>query len=206
MKWFRKIPEEIKNQILENIKTNWKSVPQMADEYNISTKTIYAWIKNDTEYKNPKSWWYSRSAILEINRLKKEKKDLISIIWSLTVVVEKVKKRDNSVKLRIKLTKEILSQIDIDYNSWEIFKKPSKSLICSVFGIHRSVLYNKSKMTKKDWILLQKIKDTLKIHPYYWYPRISLELWINKKCIYRIMQNNWLSAKQRQGELRSKRE
>ncbi len=94
MKWFRKIPEEIKNQILENIKTNWKSVPQMADEYNISTKTIYTWIKNDTEYKNPKSWWYSRSAILEINRLKKEKKDLINIIWSLTVVVEKVKKKE----------------------------------------------------------------------------------------------------------------
>ena len=93
MKWFRKIPEEIKNQILENIKTNWKSVPQMADEYNISTKTIYAWIKNDTEYKNPKSWWYSVSAIREINKLKKEKEELLNIIWSLAVVAEKVKKK-----------------------------------------------------------------------------------------------------------------
>jgi hypothetical protein len=66
----------------------------MAEEYWVASQTIYWWIRNDTEYKNPKSWWYSRSAILEINRLKKEKKDLISIIWSLTVVVEKVKKKE----------------------------------------------------------------------------------------------------------------
>ena len=85
--------EEIKNQILENIKTNWKSVSQMVDEYNISTKTIYAWIKNDTEYKNPKSWWYSVSAIREINKLKKEKEELLNIIWSLAVIAEKVKKK-----------------------------------------------------------------------------------------------------------------
>ena len=70
-------------------------------------------------------------------------------------------------------------------------------MICSVFGIHRSVLYNKSKIAEKDEVLLKKIKDTLKNHPYYWYPRISLELWINKKRIHRIMKNNWLSAKQR---------
>jgi len=36
-------------------------------------------------------------------------------------------------------------------------------VICSVFGIHRSVLYNKSKLKEKDDVLLQKIKDTLKI-------------------------------------------
>lgn len=70
-------------------------------------------------------------------------------------------------------------------------------MICSVFSIHRSVLYNKSKILEKDEILLKEIKDTLKQHPYYGYPRISLELWINKKRIYRVMQNNWLSAKQR---------
>jgi len=52
-------------------------------------------------------------------------------------------------------------------------------------------------MQEKDSVLLQKIKDVLKIHPYYGYPRISMQLWINKNKTYRIMQNNWLSAKQR---------
>jgi len=93
MKWFRKIPEEIKKQILENIKEHGKSVPQMAEEYWVWTQTIYTWIKNDTEYKNPKSWWYSVSAIREINKLKKEKEELLNIIWSLAVVAEKVKKK-----------------------------------------------------------------------------------------------------------------
>lgn len=93
-KWFRIIPKEIKTQILENIKDHGKTVPQMAEEYSVATQTIYAWIKNDTEYKNPNSWWYSVSAIREINRLKKEKQDLLNIIWSLTVVVEKVKKKE----------------------------------------------------------------------------------------------------------------
>jgi len=92
-KWFKIIPKEIKNQILENIKENGKSVSQMSQEYWVATQTIYAWIKNDTEYKNTNSWWYSRSAVLEINKLKKEKQDLLNIIWSLTVVVEKVKKK-----------------------------------------------------------------------------------------------------------------
>ena len=63
-------------------------------------------------------------------------------------------------------------------------------MICSAFGIHRSVLYNKSKLAVKDSILLWKIRDVLKEHPYYGYPRISLELWINKSSIYRVMQNN----------------
>lgn len=94
MKWFRKIPEEIKSQILTNIKENGKSVPSIAQEYWVWTQTIYAWLKKDIEYKDSKSWWYSRSAILEINRLKKEKKDLINIIGNLTVVVEKVKKKE----------------------------------------------------------------------------------------------------------------
>ena len=71
-KWFRKFPDEIKNQILKNSKEHGKSVPQMEKEYWVSTKTIYAWIKNDTEFKNPNSWSYSRSAVLEINKLKKE--------------------------------------------------------------------------------------------------------------------------------------
>lgn len=93
-KWFRIIPKEIKSQILENIKEHGKTVSKMAEEYWVATQTIYAWIRNDTEYKNPKTWWYSSSAIREINRLKKEKKDLINIIGSLTVVVEKVKKKE----------------------------------------------------------------------------------------------------------------
>ena len=72
-KWFRIIPPEIKSQILQNIKEHGKSVPKMAEEYWVWSQTIYSWIKKDTEYKNPKSWSYSVSAIREINKLKKDK-------------------------------------------------------------------------------------------------------------------------------------
>ena len=93
MSWFKIIPDKIKNQILTNIKDNGKTVAEMAKENSVAIQTIYKWLKNDTEYQS-NNWWYTRSAILEINRLKKEKKEMIEVVGKLTLLANKIKKKD----------------------------------------------------------------------------------------------------------------
>lgn len=95
MSWtFRVIPKEIKEQILTNIKNNGKTVANMSEEYWVAVQTIYTWLKQDTEYNNSKSWWYSRSAVLEINKLKKEKQELVDLVGKLTVLANRIKKKE----------------------------------------------------------------------------------------------------------------
>ena len=80
---FRFIPKEIKEQILKRIKEEGITVSQAAADAGISTKTIYNWMRSKT---------VTDGSILEISRLKREKKELLEIIGELTHDLKKSKK------------------------------------------------------------------------------------------------------------------
>lgn len=79
---FKRIPLETKNEVLEKVK-NGLSVTEAAKEYALSTKTIYAWVSNQTK---------PEISILEFNRLKKENEELKRIIGIITLELERGKK------------------------------------------------------------------------------------------------------------------
>jgi transposase-like protein len=80
---FKFIPKEIKEQILKRIKEEGVTVSQAASEAGISTKTIYNWMRSKT---------VTDGSILEISRLKREKKELLEIIGELTHDLKRSKK------------------------------------------------------------------------------------------------------------------
>ncbi|MFH1769225.1 MAG: transposase [Parcubacteria group bacterium] len=82
---FKRIPLETKNEILEKVK-NGMSVSEAAKQYAVSTKTIYAWLSNQTR---------PEISILEYNRLKKENEELKRIIGIITLELERGKKNRN---------------------------------------------------------------------------------------------------------------
>jgi len=88
--WFKPIPESVKNTILKQVKEDWRSVADLSQEFKISSKTIYAWLKDEVD----ESWISSSKHLTKIHKLEKEKQDLIQIIWALSVVVERMKKKD----------------------------------------------------------------------------------------------------------------
>ncbi len=63
---FKRIPWETKNEIAEKVK-NGMTVNEAAKQYAVSTKTIYAWMSNQTR---------PEVSILEYNRFKTESADL----------------------------------------------------------------------------------------------------------------------------------
>lgn len=79
---FKRVPAETKREVLEKVK-NGLSVLDAARQYAISTKTIYAWIANQTR---------PQVSILEYNRLKKENEELKRIIGLVTLELERGKK------------------------------------------------------------------------------------------------------------------
>ena len=90
-KWtFKVIPDQIKQTILKQVKEDWRLATEVANEFGISSKTIYNWLKKDVD----ESWMSSTVYLTKIHRLEKEKQDLVQIIWALSVVVERMKKKD----------------------------------------------------------------------------------------------------------------
>jgi transposase-like protein len=73
---FKVIPKETKEQIIGRVKNNGEAVASLAREYDISTKTIYRWLGNQTA---------SAVSILEHARLKRENKLLLEIVGRLTL-------------------------------------------------------------------------------------------------------------------------
>lgn len=88
-----RIKPELKEKILESIKNDWLSVSQASNEYKVSTNTIHYWLRQELQTNS--SWEkINSSSLKEIRRLKKDKEDLLIIIWALSVEVEKLKKKN----------------------------------------------------------------------------------------------------------------
>lgn len=81
-KKFRVIPQEIKEQILGRIDNEGVTVTQAAEDHGVSTKTIYGWLARRTGA--DLSWG-------ELNRLKRENRDLKELIGQLSLMMEKTK-------------------------------------------------------------------------------------------------------------------
>ncbi len=73
---FKPVPKEIRNQILTRIKENGETVAKLANEFSISNRTIYGWLRKQAE----------RSvSTLEYARLKRENKVLLELVGKLTL-------------------------------------------------------------------------------------------------------------------------
>jgi len=83
---FKVIPVPVKKQVLEQIK-NGATVKQMADQFQISVKTIYGWLTKESA---------SQVSLTEYSRLKREKQDLLKIIGEITLELTRSKKKKPS--------------------------------------------------------------------------------------------------------------
>jgi len=83
MAGYKRIPKEIKDEVLSFVKQGRK-VPQLAGEYGINPNTIYKWLSLGTK---------SEVSALEHARIKRERDDLLKIVGNLTLQVEKRKKK-----------------------------------------------------------------------------------------------------------------
>ena len=83
---FRRIQKEVKDKILQEIKQDGIKVGVVAAQYGISVKTVYAWLRADTERKdNDVSWSKYR-------RLEKENMELKKLIGDITWQLSREKK------------------------------------------------------------------------------------------------------------------
>jgi transposase-like protein len=81
---FKVIPKETREQILRRIKDEGITVASAAADAGISTKTIYNWLRSSTIVDH---------STLEINRLKRQNKDLAELVGYLTLNMERTKKK-----------------------------------------------------------------------------------------------------------------
>jgi len=85
MSGFKRIPQEIKDQVLARVKEGIP-VAQLSSEHGISIKTIYTWIaKNSVQ----------SPGVLQMARLKREKDDLLKLVGELTLKLKKGEKNKN---------------------------------------------------------------------------------------------------------------
>ena len=82
-----KIAKEIKDEIINKLKHEGARVSDLATQYGISNRTIYAWL--GTKAKGVVS-------VLEHNKLKKENEQLKQIIGDLTIKMSVEAKKGSS--------------------------------------------------------------------------------------------------------------
>lgn len=82
---FKKVPIKTKEQILLKIKEG-AAVAETAEQYGISSKTIYTWLRNQVK---------PNISIMEYNRLKRENDELKRIIGLITLELERGKKNQH---------------------------------------------------------------------------------------------------------------
>ena len=85
MKKNQTISKEVKEQIIERIRNEGKSVSAIAKEHGIPPTTVFSWLKRKTE--NPQ--YYK-----EMIKLRKEKQALMGIIGELTVRLSDKEKKE----------------------------------------------------------------------------------------------------------------
>lgn len=73
---FKPVPKDIRDQIISRIKDNGEAVSKLALEFGISNRTIYAWLKKQSE---------KHVSTLEYARLKRENKVLLELVGKLTL-------------------------------------------------------------------------------------------------------------------------
>ena len=76
----RRIPKEIKEEILTKVKAG-ERVVDVADQYAVSSKTIYGWLRQDTGE--------GVVSVLQYNKLKRENEELKRLIGELTLNMHK---------------------------------------------------------------------------------------------------------------------
>lgn len=80
---YKRIPKEIKEEVLGRIKQGVK-ISQLSGEYGINARTMYAWLEKGVS---------KQISPLEFARLKRERDDLLRLVGNLTLEVEKRKKK-----------------------------------------------------------------------------------------------------------------
>ena len=79
----KKVPSEIKLEILQKIKEGEKA-PTLARQYGISDKTIYSWLRAQIK---------PDVSLMEYNKLKRENDELKRILGMVMLDLEQEKKR-----------------------------------------------------------------------------------------------------------------
>ena len=79
----RRIAQEIKKEIISKVQAG-ERVPDLADQYAVSTKTIYGWLRQDTGE--------DVVSLLQFNKLKRESEELKRLIGELTLNMHLQKK------------------------------------------------------------------------------------------------------------------
>jgi transposase-like protein len=91
MPWkFHKIDPLIKTEILRQVKEEFLPAVDVAAKYGISSKTIYNWLKTEVEWTGKTDSQY----LTEIHKLQRERDELVQIVWAFSIVVERLKKKD----------------------------------------------------------------------------------------------------------------
>jgi transposase-like protein len=81
----RSIDPAIKAEVISKIRDHGMKVSDVALDYNISTKTIYRWLRDRVIDS-------SASLVLQINRLKKENEQLYKLLGRATAEMHRSKK------------------------------------------------------------------------------------------------------------------
>lgn len=84
MPGFKPIDPAIKAEILDQIRNQGISVSEAAASHNVSTKTIYTWLRTNVVDG-------SKNLILENNRLKKELEQAYKVLGRLTAETQRPK-------------------------------------------------------------------------------------------------------------------
>jgi transposase-like protein len=72
---YNKVSKDLRNQILERVKTSGKSIAEISQEHGIGKTTIYEWLREST----------GEAPARDLIKLTKENKELKQIIGELTV-------------------------------------------------------------------------------------------------------------------------
>lgn len=81
-------PKELKEEVVEKIKTSGKPVSQIASEYGVNVKSVYNWLRGGIK---------QDGSVLEINRLKRQNDELMRLIGEVIFELKK-KRKDNGGK------------------------------------------------------------------------------------------------------------
>lgn len=85
MSSFKKIPQEVKEQVLARVKEG-VPVARLSNEHGISIKTIYTWIAKSS---------VQAPGVLQMAKLKREKEDLLKLVGELTLKLKRGGKNKN---------------------------------------------------------------------------------------------------------------